>query len=59
MIELFKFNLPAETTEEVDLTALARLLRKVSTADAQWDGARQRARKIISSISSEIDSQPK
>jgi len=45
--------------EEVDLTALARLLRKVSTADAQWDGARQRARKIISSISSEIDSQPK
>ena len=57
MIELFKFNLPAETTEEVDLVALARLLRKSITADAQWDGARKRARTIISSINKEIDDQ--
>jgi len=45
--------------DDVDLAALARLLRSVSTADAQWDGARQRARAIISATNSDIDAQPK
>ena len=58
MIELFKFNLPAKTTDGVDLPALARLLRKVTIPDEKWEGARVRSASTISSTISSVNDDP-